>query len=119
MDMRRRVMAVPSILFAALALTATFGSGACSSSDSSSDTGGDAGKDGPIWTAPGAIVSIPPAENDDNVSVHVPIQITYDEAVKVTPSSVTLSGANGAVVATTLRLEFWPADRHWPSRRPA
>ena len=87
--------------------SATFGSGACSSSDSSSDNGADAGKDGPLWTAPGAIVSVSPAENDDNVSVHAPIQITYDEAVQVTPQSVTLSGPNSAVIATTARSGFF------------
>ncbi|WP_394841524.1 Ig-like domain-containing protein [Pendulispora brunnea] len=53
---------------------------------------------------PGAIVSVSPAENDDNVSVHAPITIEYNVPVQVTPSSVTLSGPNAAVIATTLRV---------------
>jgi len=105
MHMRRTAKLIPPVLFSALALTATFGSGACGSSDSSGDNGGgDAGKDGPIWTAPGAIVSFSPTENDDNVSVHAPIQIVYDEAVQVTPQSVSLSGPGSTIVATTVRL---------------
>ncbi|WP_394841523.1 Ig-like domain-containing protein [Pendulispora brunnea] len=103
MRMHRIAKAAPSTLFSALAFAATFGSGACGSSDSSSDNGGDARGDGGVVKQPGAIVSVSPAENDDNVSIHAPITIEYNVPVQVTPSSMTLSGPNAAVIATTVQ----------------
>ncbi|WP_394830830.1 Ig-like domain-containing protein [Pendulispora rubella] len=104
MRMSRIAKAAPTLLLSVLGVAATLELGACGGSDSSGDTRDAGGDAPPIWNAPGAIVSVSPAENDDNVLVHTPIQITYNEPVTVTATSVTLSGPNSAVIATTLQV---------------
>ena len=103
MNFHKRVLAVPSVLLALLAMTATFGSGACGSSDSSGDAK-DAGPDGLLWNAPGSIVSMTPANGDDNVSVHAPIQVTFSDPVQLGASPATLAGPGAAAIATTVKL---------------
>ncbi len=76
--------------------------GACGSSSG----GGDSGKDGGPVQIVGypQVVSMSPANGDDNVSVHDPITVTFSEPVKLGANPLTLVGPGSAAIGARVVL---------------